>query len=78
MGWVSGSLGVCLGFHRLLTHASFETYRRYGDGCLLCAEHWPGEGHADHVASPSCWRTIGLVIRNTTRIRRMMEPGGVI
>jgi stearoyl-CoA desaturase (delta-9 desaturase) len=27
MSWVTGSLGICLGFHRLLTHASFETYR---------------------------------------------------
>ena len=27
LSWVTGSLGVCLGFHRLLTHASFETYR---------------------------------------------------
>ncbi len=25
--WVTGCLGVCLGFHRLLTHGSFETYR---------------------------------------------------
>lgn len=27
MSWVTGSLGICLGFHRLLTHSSFETYR---------------------------------------------------
>ena len=26
MSWVTGSLGVCLGFHRLLTHSGFETY----------------------------------------------------
>lgn len=25
--WVMGSLGICLGFHRMLTHGSFETYR---------------------------------------------------
>lgn len=25
--WVSGGLGVCLGYHRLLTHRSFETPR---------------------------------------------------
>src|SRR5690349_21289854 len=23
MSWVTGSLGLCLGFHRLLTHSSF-------------------------------------------------------
>ena len=26
LGWISGGLGVCLGYHRLLTHASFQTY----------------------------------------------------
>lgn len=25
--WVSGSLGVCLGFHRYLTHGGFDTFR---------------------------------------------------
>jgi stearoyl-CoA desaturase (delta-9 desaturase) len=24
--WVTGGLGICLGYHRLLTHGSFETY----------------------------------------------------
>jgi len=27
LAWVTGSLGICLGFHRLLTHSSLETYR---------------------------------------------------
>jgi stearoyl-CoA desaturase (delta-9 desaturase) len=27
LSWLTGSLGVCIGFHRLLTHGSFETYR---------------------------------------------------
>jgi stearoyl-CoA desaturase (delta-9 desaturase) len=25
--WLTGGIGVCLGFHRMLTHRSFETYR---------------------------------------------------
>lgn len=25
--WVSGSIGVCLGYHRYLTHGGFDTYR---------------------------------------------------
>jgi stearoyl-CoA desaturase (delta-9 desaturase) len=25
--WMTGSLGVCMGYHRLLTHGSFSTYR---------------------------------------------------
>lgn len=27
LSWVTGSLGICLGYHRLLTHGSFKTYR---------------------------------------------------
>ena len=27
LSWAMGSLGICLGFHRMLTHGSFETYR---------------------------------------------------
>ncbi len=27
LAWVTGGLGICLGYHRLLTHSSFETYR---------------------------------------------------
>jgi stearoyl-CoA desaturase (delta-9 desaturase) len=27
LGWATGGLGICLCFHRLLTHGSFETYR---------------------------------------------------
>src|SRR5690606_22901936 len=27
LSWATGGLGVCLGFHRLLTHGSFNTYR---------------------------------------------------
>lgn len=25
--WITGGIGICLGFHRLLTHGSFQTYR---------------------------------------------------
>jgi len=25
--WMTGGLGICLGFHRLLTHSSFQTYK---------------------------------------------------
>ncbi len=27
MHWLTGSIGICLGYHRLLTHSSFATYR---------------------------------------------------
>ena len=26
LSWLTGALGVCLGYHRLLTHGSFQTY----------------------------------------------------
>lgn len=26
LGWMTGGLGICLGYHRLLTHGSFSTY----------------------------------------------------
>src|SRR5690242_16409965 len=25
--WLTGGVGICLGYHRLLTHGSFQTYR---------------------------------------------------
>ena len=27
LSWITGSLGICLGYHRLLTHGSFKTYK---------------------------------------------------
>lgn len=27
LGWVTGAVGICLGYHRLFTHRSFRTYR---------------------------------------------------
>ena len=27
LAWMTGSLGVCMGYHRLLTHSSFTTYK---------------------------------------------------
>lgn len=27
MAWITGGLGICLGYHRCLTHGSFNTYR---------------------------------------------------
>jgi stearoyl-CoA desaturase (delta-9 desaturase) len=46
--WVCGGLGICLGFHRLLTHTSFTTYRpvRF---ILAVFGSLAGEG------SPSSW-----------------------
>jgi stearoyl-CoA desaturase (delta-9 desaturase) len=43
LSWVTGSLGVCLGFHRLLTHSSFETYAPLRGLFALCGT-LAGEG----------------------------------
>lgn len=43
LSWVTGGLGICLGYHRLLTHGSFRTYpvvRR----CLALLGTLAGEG----------------------------------
>ena len=63
--WVTGGLGVCLGYHRLLTHRSFATSRpmRYffswlgglaGEGSCLTwvANHRKHHAHSDHVGDP--------------------------
>ncbi|MCA9262665.1 MAG: fatty acid desaturase [Planctomycetales bacterium] len=41
--WLTGGAGVCLGFHRLLTHRSFET-TRWVRFCLAAIAGWAGEG----------------------------------
>ena len=64
MSWITGSLGICIGFHRLLTHSSFETYRRVkvhrSCGC-------------QYIASITASAT-----RKMTRTLPVMVPGGVI
>ncbi len=50
--WVTGGLGICLGYHRLLTHTGMQTYRwvRYTFGTLgiLAGEGSPLDWVADH------------------------------
>lgn len=43
LSWISGSLGVCLGYHRLLTHGSFQTYPFMRRVLALCGT-LAGEG----------------------------------
>lgn len=43
LAWVTGCLGVCLGFHRLLTHSSFETSKALRWTFALCGT-LAGEG----------------------------------
>lgn len=63
--WFTGGVGICLGFHRLLTHASFKTYPwvRYalawigglaGEGSAISwvADHRMHHANSDHEGDP--------------------------
>jgi len=63
--WLTGGVGICLGYHRLLTHRSFQTYRpvRYflaalgglaGEGSAIdwVANHRKHHAHSDQPGDP--------------------------
>ncbi len=63
--WLTGSIGVCLGYHRLLTHRSFATYRPIrwlvawigglsGEGSAIdwVANHRKHHAHSDKDGDP--------------------------
>ncbi len=63
--WLNGSMGVCLGYHRLLTHGAFQTsypMRLWfaflgglsGEGCAIdwVANHRKHHAHSDHEGDP--------------------------
>ncbi len=65
LAFVTGSLGVCMGYHRLLTHQSFKTYRPIrwilaflgglsGEGSALTwvAQHRKHHSYSDHDGDP--------------------------
>jgi fatty-acid desaturase len=65
LAFVTGSLGVCMGYHRLLTHQSFQTYRPIrwllaflgglsGEGSALTwvAQHRKHHAHSDEDGDP--------------------------
>jgi fatty-acid desaturase len=71
--WVTGGLGVCLGYHRLLTHGSFTTYKPVrwlfaflggvsGEGSSLVwvANHRKHHVFSDHEGDPHSPREGGL------------------
>lgn len=64
-GWLLTGLGITVGFHRLLTHRSFETYRWVraiwmtlgalsveGSPLVWCAVHRRHHEHSDEVGDP--------------------------
>lgn len=63
--WLTGGVGICLGFHRLLTHGSFQTYKPVrwliawigglaGEGSAIdwVANHRKHHAHSDQVGDP--------------------------
>ena len=71
--WATGSIGVCLGYHRYLTHGSFQTYKpiRYflafmggmsGEGSALTwvANHRKHHAHSDKEGDPHSPRDGGF------------------
>lgn len=63
--WLTGSVGVCLGYHRLLTHGAFKTYRPIrwliamigglsGEGSAIdwIANHRKHHAYSDHQGDP--------------------------
>jgi stearoyl-CoA desaturase (delta-9 desaturase) len=63
--WFTGGIGICLGFHRYLTHASFQTYRPVrwllawigglaGEGSAIdwVANHRKHHAHSDQKGDP--------------------------
>lgn len=64
-GWIITSLGITVGFHRLMSHKSFETYRWVrafwmivgslsveGSPLVWCAVHRRHHGHSDQEGDP--------------------------
>ncbi len=63
--WLAGSIGICLGYHRLLTHSGFKTYApvRWAAAVIGClagegspidwvANHRKHHAHSDHDGDP--------------------------
>ncbi|WP_417391079.1 acyl-CoA desaturase [Gimesia sp.] len=52
LGWLTGCIGICMGYHRLLTHGSFQTYsfmnRAIGLIGLLAGQGPPIQWVANH------------------------------
>jgi fatty-acid desaturase len=71
--WLTGGLGICLGYHRLLTHGSFQTYRPVrwlfaflgglageGSAVIWVANHRKHHAFSDKEGDPHSPRDGGL------------------
>jgi stearoyl-CoA desaturase (delta-9 desaturase) len=73
MYWLTGGVGICLGYHRLLTHGSFQTYRPVkwliaflgglageGSAVIWVANHRKHHAYSDKEGDPHSPRDGGL------------------
>ena len=78
--WLTGGIGICLGYHRLLTHGSFQTYRPVrwfiaflgglageGSAVIWVANHRKHHAHSDKEDDP-----------HSPARRRLVEPHAVV
>ena len=61
--WLTGSIGVCLGYHRLLTHGDRNYLFLIGfdvavtvSGPVLIEANWPGDLSGPHICPVPLWR----------------------
>jgi len=65
LGWLTGGVGICMGYHRLLTHSSFNTFRPIrwiiaflgnlagqGSPLMWVAQHRRHHAFSDHEGDP--------------------------
>jgi stearoyl-CoA desaturase (delta-9 desaturase) len=71
--WIAGGLGICMGYHRLLTHRSFKTFKLFEYFLAICATlaleggpifwvatHRMHHRHSDKPEDPHTPRVSGL------------------
>ena len=72
--WVSGSLGIGMGYHRLLTHRGYKT-PKWVEYILTTCARW--RLRADRFSGwPRTASIISIPIRKAIRIRRATASGG--
>ncbi|QDU95315.1 acyl-CoA desaturase [Lignipirellula cremea] len=86
MHWITGGIGICLGYHRLFTHGSFRTFRPVqwaiasigglaGEGSILnwVADHRKHHAHSDQEGDPHSPRE-GLAWSHILWLARAYTP----
>ena len=67
--WLTGGIGICMTYHRLLTHRSFTLRPRWLEYPLTIIGTWPPKG-ARSAGSPTIAGTTPTPTRKTIPTRR--------